>query len=539
MIPEPFARWMRLWSQLAGLGVRQVVVCPGSRSAPLLQALVASEGFAIHSVVDERSAGYQALGMAEASGRPVVVLTTSGTAAANLLPVACEAFFARKRLILMTADRPVEAVGREQNQAIYQTGLYGPHVRWAGEPSPDGLLISDCVDAICHPIAGPVHVNVPLVEPLYADEPWPTLAVTQAGFEIAPWQEAGDPGFAEQLARARRPLVPVGQREPGSFSVPAGVELPVTGELLANLGHSTPPEAWIYDEDLLPDLVITVGGAFVSKFLRERLKASGATHWHWGPKPETPVFDRTMHRIPSDFDWQSYELSPEQREFALTHQAAQRQANSRLESIATEGFECQIWPIIEQSLPEATDIHLGNSLSVRLACLTLSGPTRHRWWSNRGTSGIDGCLSTAVGHALAAPHQNHLAVLGDVTFFYDHNALWQRGALPNLKVLVVQNQGGMIFRALPGPSRWEGHLDLWTTPHHRTAQATAQEFGYPYTAINGQDPVAAVQLAQALRAPGPGIIDLFTDGEVTARDFRRLLQGLAAAPTQTSHPHST
>ncbi|MCE2939153.1 MAG: thiamine pyrophosphate-binding protein, partial [Armatimonadota bacterium] len=117
MIPEPFARWMRLWSQLAGLGVRQVVVCPGSRSAPLLQALVASEGFAIHSVVDERSAGYQALGMAEASGRPVVVLTTSGTAAANLLPVACEAFFARKRLILMTADRPVEAVGREQNQA--------------------------------------------------------------------------------------------------------------------------------------------------------------------------------------------------------------------------------------------------------------------------------------------------------------------------------------------------------------------------------------------------------------------------------------
>ncbi|MFN7764695.1 MAG: thiamine pyrophosphate-binding protein, partial [Armatimonadota bacterium] len=158
MIPEPFARWMRLWSQLAGLGVRQVVVCPGSRSAPLLQALVASEGFAIHSVVDERSAGYQALGMAEASGRPVVVLTTSGTAAANLLPVACEAFFARKRLILMTADRPVEAVGREQNQAIYQTGLYGPHVRWAGEPSPDGLLSSDCVDAICHPIAGPVHV---------------------------------------------------------------------------------------------------------------------------------------------------------------------------------------------------------------------------------------------------------------------------------------------------------------------------------------------------------------------------------------------
>ncbi|MFN3961918.1 MAG: thiamine pyrophosphate-binding protein, partial [Fimbriimonadaceae bacterium] len=310
MIPEPFARWMRLWSQLAGLGVRQVVVCPGSRSAPLLQALVASEGFDIHSVVDERSAGYQALGMAEASGRPVVVLTTSGTAAANLLPVACEAFFARKRLILMTADRPVAAVGREQNQAIYQTGLYGPHVRWAGEPLGDGLLSADCVDAICDPIAGPVHVNVPLVEPLYADEPWPTQAADFAEFEVAPWQEVGDSGFAEQLARAQRPLILVGQREPGSFSVPEGVGLPVTGELLANLGHSTPPETWIYDEHLLPDLVITVGGVFVSKFLRERIKASGATHWHWGPKPDTPVFDRTMHRIPSDFDWKTYELSP-------------------------------------------------------------------------------------------------------------------------------------------------------------------------------------------------------------------------------------
>lgn len=539
MIPEPFSRWMRLWSQLAGLGVRQVVVCPGSRSAPLLQALVSSEGFSVHSVVDERSAGYQALGMAEATGRPVVVLTTSGTAAANLLPAACEAFFARKRIILLTADRPVEAVGREQNQAIFQTGLFGPHVRWAGEPSADGTLPTDAVAEIRHPIAGPVHINVPLVEPLYADAPWPAQAVDLAAFEVDTWDRAGDAGFAEQLAAARRPLVLVGQQEPGGLSIADGCALPVAGELLANLGVSTPPETWIYDEDLLPDLVITVGGAFVSKFLRERIKASGAAHWHWGPKPDTPVFDRTMHRVPSSFDWSAITLTEGQAEYAAAFNAAQDQAGQRIRAISAEGFESQIWPIIEQALPSPTEIHLGNSLAVRLACLTLTGPTRHRWWSNRGTSGIDGCLSTAVGHALANPDRMRLAVLGDLSFFYDHNALWQKEAIPNLKVVVIQNRGGAIFRALPGPSRWESHLDRWTTPHSRTAQLTAQEFGYAYTAIPGDHPDAATQLASALQAADPAIIDVFTDGEQTAQDFRRLLQGLAAAPTQAPFPTPT
>lgn len=515
-------------------GIR-FVVCPGSRSSPLVQALLARKA-PMDSVVDERSAGYQALGMAQALGTPVAVVTTSGTAAANLLPAMCEAYFARVPILALTADRPAEWIGQEDNQAIFQRGLFHRHVLAEFETPvdvqhPDARWHMERVarDALrmCEH-RGPVHVNMPFREPLYVDE---RLDLPPLAPETPPRVIATSPRYDEDdgsLGRAARPLLLAGQSEVGGINVlPYGERLPVTGELLANLPGSVAPELWISDESVLPDLVITAGGPFVSKFVRRAMRRSGAPHWHLGEFRGAEPFQRAVRRL--DPRWlESVRASGYQEKFALAVARGRARRDAWLHDHADGEIAC-IRAMLDAAKPGMT-IHLGNSLIVRIACLVGEGKPGVRYHSNRGTSGIDGSLSTAVGHALARPESQHVALLGDLSFFYDRNALWREAWPSNLRVVVVNNGGGAIFNALEGPGTWGDDTKWWTTPHQLSARSTAESHGLVYE--------EAGQVGEVIRwmgqAAGPSLLEICTDREQTAAEFRDLLATLAQPHGSTS-----
>lgn len=505
------APWIDWVVQLRRGGLAHVVCGAGSRSSPILEAFLSVRGLPIHVAVDERSAGYRALGIAQALGQPVAVLTTSGTAAANLLPACCEAWYAGVPLLLLTADRPPEWIGQEDNQAIEQRGLFGTHVGLSLEtpldfahPDSRWHLARTARDAMHALHTGrPVHVNVPLREPLYAAPSEPVQA-EQGEFLVHDTYNA-ESGFDEALARAERPLVLVGQS-----AQPPATTLPHSGELLSNLPDAAPPEFWIHQLPM-PDLVITSGGAFVSKFLRQAIRASSAEHWHHGSDKRAEVFQRPTKLAPPGS--LGPELAPKHQAYALALAESIESSRRKRDRWLAEQAAGELHAIRQliETHPGAT-IHLGNSLAVRLACLVAEPQPGQRFFANRGTSGIDGSLSTALGHALAVPGRTHLAILGDLSFFYDRNALWPESPPPNLKIAVLNNDGGAIFRALPGPDRWP--IEHWTTPHGLSARRTAEDHGLPY--FTGDQ-------IEAFASERSGLIEIVADGAQTADQFRALL----------------
>lgn len=528
MEPSEHRFWVDWLSHFLRAGIKDVVVCPGSRSAPPLQALITLPAFTLHSVVDERSAGYQALGMAQALGRPVIVLTTSGTAAANLLPAACEAFFSEIPLLLLTADRPPEWIGQQDNQAIHQSGLFGSHVRgtWNLPVEADKTetawhahrIAREAIAALRTQPAGPVHINVPLREPLYVAERPETTSVEPGTFTpLSPKLEI-EPGLIEALDNSSHPLLLVGQRRPHD---PFPPRFPVTtsGDLLANLGYNDAPEFWLSNPQAHPDLVITAGGAFVSKFVRQTLRTLPFEHWHIGPRSSVEVFQRpvrfctTPHlELPfEEFTNPSFEASV---------QRGRDRRNSWL--VRTESVEVLALHAILAELPERSTVHLGNSLPVRLACLLADTRPDTQWFSNRGTSGIDGVLSTAIGHALATPDRTHVVCIGELSFGYDRNALWRDHLPSNLKIVVLNNGGGAIFKALPGPDLWGDDLNRWTTPHSVPVRSIALDAGCDY-AVADHHTSALQAWLELSRSDAPTVIEVRADGSQTANAFRELL----------------
>lgn len=514
-------RWVSTWK---AAGVDQAVVAAGSRSAPLLQALLAT-GWRIETAVDERSAAYQALGMAQAQRRPVVVLTTSGTAAANLLPAVAEAYFAEVPLVVWTADRPPEWIGHEDNQAIYQTGLYHRHVRgeWA---LPDDLqdstsastaekITKAALRTLGQSPSGPVHLNIPLREPLYAT-PTERVNVPTGAYAPEPDWPSIDPEWEDLAQRARRPLILHGL---GGGAGNWG-SAPQVGEILALQGDRLPAEAWVAvlerNDDLRPDLVVTTGGPFLSKELRQRLRGWDFNHAHLGGK-SAKVFQRPVLTCAS-FPFAEMAWTERWREVIT---ATRRQISGWWAK--PRSLEFTAVQQLVTALPPDTQLHLGNSLPVRIAGLLPHVSESLRVHSNRGTSGIDGSLSTALGHAVAKPAALHVALLGDLSFFYDRNALWRESLPSNLKVVVLNNQGGAIFRALPGPSDWGEDFKRWTTPHRLSAQRTAEDHGLTYLPVRSADELTAA-LPKLLTNKGPALLEVFTDGEQSATDYRDALK---------------
>jgi 2-succinyl-5-enolpyruvyl-6-hydroxy-3-cyclohexene-1-carboxylate synthase len=473
------------------LGIRHIVICPGSRNAPLTQLFTSQPAFTSYSIVDERSAGYVALGMARQLGEPVGVVTTSGTAVLNLGPAVAEAFHQRVPLVVLTADRALEEIPQFNNQWVDQEAPFfafskGFYQLPAEVPHPEDMErmlahVQRVVGAAITFPAGPVHINVPLDEPLYERLPVP---VFQPGSKGIPVEWDGEEEVLPPVAPDRKILVLAGMGSPDEtlrISLSRLVhtrQAVVVAENISNL----PGEEFVATPDLLlaladeqerkellPDLVISFGGQVVSKRLKLFLKSGENLEYHEIGGNVASAIENLAGEHPAGNDltndYHHHWKKVQERVFDV--------AAKRLEELPF-GNLYAIHRILS-AVPGGTTIHLGNSAVIRYSQMV---PCRGNltFYSNRGVSGIDGCVSAAVGAASVSINM-HLLLVGDLSFVYDSNALWNKSFPGNLRIVVLNDGGGGIFRLLEGPDRMDFFEEFSVTHHPVSLELLSQAYG--------------------------------------------------------------
>jgi 2-succinyl-5-enolpyruvyl-6-hydroxy-3-cyclohexene-1-carboxylate synthase len=468
------------------LGIRHVVICPGSRNAPLTQLFTSQHAFTCYSIVDERSAGYVALGMARQLSEPVGVVTTSGTAVLNLGPAVAEAFHQRIPLVLLTADRTQEKIPQFNNQWVdqeapffaYSKGFYQLPTEVPHPEDMERMLanVERAVGAAAAFPAGPVHINVPLDEPLYERLPAPMY---QPGSTGVPVEEVLPP-----VAPDRKILVLAGMGSPDetlrislsrllhtrqavvvaeNISNLPGKEFVATPDLLLALAGEQE------HKELLPDLVISFGGQVVSKRLKLFLQSGEVLEYHEITRNVARAIENLAGEHPAGDD------------FTNEYHHRWKKVEERVIDVALKRLEGMpfgnLYAIhrILSAVPGGTTIHLGNSAVIRYSQMV---PCRGNltFYSNRGTSGIDGCVSAAVGAARVSGNM-HLLLVGDLSFVYDSNALWNKDFPGNLRIVVLNDGGGGIFRLLDGPDRMDFFEEFSVTHHPVSLELISQAFG--------------------------------------------------------------
>ncbi len=495
-------------------GITRVIISPGSRSAPVAVAFHRQPGCKTLVVNDERSAGYIGLGMAQSLDQPVILICTSGTAAVNYSPAVAEAFFQHVPLIILTADRPPEFLGRGDGQMVFQKKLYGRHVKHAVQLPVYAAKVkqqaieedfSTAITKALEPLPGPVHCNVPIAEPFYQElqsqSSPPVPAITPAPKRTQVEQLSS---WSRRLAQYRRVLILVTQRRPDQAlnqALKNVTSVPVILECTSNISGSPAvlrqPDILFrrYKHDsyaaLKPDLLITVGENVISRPMKTVLRNwQGYDHWHIQESgTAADVYFSNPEVVPADpaaFFSHVFRDSPEANityfERWKTEYATVQKRLSELRNQKTALNEYLVTAVLLNNLPENSVVHLGNSMPVRWANLC-PVPDNIAVYSNRGTSGIDGVLSTAVGHALAQPVM-HYVLLGDISFFYDRNAFWLKTIPDNLRIIVLNNQGGGIFSLIDGPSQLPELNELFVTYQTGQVRSVADEYHLGYRLVD-------------------------------------------------------
>ena len=570
----------QLTALMAAHGVTRCVLCPGSRNAPLVHTLSQMPGMECRPVTDERSAGFAALGWAARTGAPVAVCVTSGSALLNLHPAVAEAFYRKLPLLVLSADRPASWIGQQDGQTLPQPGAFGSLVRLCVNLPESATendwhanrLINEALLELRHRGGGPVHINIPLREPLFdmTEAPLPRPRVirrTEAGE-----REAAQPELADLLRRCPRRLLLLGQLErplllPREWE---GKHLPVVGEHLCNSTCTCrQPDTLIGTDprqELAPDLLLTVGGCLLSKRLKKLLRTHPPReHWHLGSEGELVdtfcCLTRCLEGEPADLLrylaetadagdatyerlWQqkpaAFPLRPPRPFSPQFSQQFSSQPPSQLSQQRPSPFPRQLSPQLSKQfpsqsppqppcgmslvgrllhdLPRETVLHLGNSSAVRYAQL-FPLPEGVRTVCNRGVNGIEGSLSAALGYAMGDPRL-HLLLCGDLSFFYDMNALWMEGISPRVRILLLNNGGGGIFSTLPGMPE----NPCIEARHSTSAEGWARSCGFRYRAIRTEE-----ESEQALRtlldpsSESPVLVEAFTSREEDARLLRQFL----------------
>lgn len=558
-------------------GIRNVVISPGSRSAPLTLAVARHPNLIARVVADERSAGFIALGLAQQTGQSVAIICTSGTAVYNLSPAVAEAYFQGISLVLLTADRPHEWLYQQDGQTIAQAGIFGSHVKRSYDLPADYVhedtrwfierSVNEAINLATTAPAGPVHINVPLREPFY---PGPTDVFQYEAVRVVEQLPTSSQLPAEiwhrlldEWAGTDRKLIAVGQlpNDPRLVDVltkiSAELHVPIVGELISNLHRNgqfiTQTDTFLAGTDarqldsLRPELLITCGGSFLARNLKTFFrKFQASRHWHLQPAPDRisdPFCSLTtlipmeplafFEKLFADVDYQNFLQGDEDddtsdgTDFLNRWQTADRQAlrlvNQTLRREATPADPFSEWAAVQlvmDALPTDSVLHLANSMPVRYANLCgLDASQRVVVAGNRGTSGIDGCLSTAVGAALATAKTVTL-LIGDVAFFYDRNALWNAFLPPNLRVVLFNNHGGHIFRMIDGSSQQPELETYFETAQPLTARLTAEEFGLDYAVCATQAEIAGALPAFFELDGRAKILEISTDKYVNKATFR-------------------
>ena len=590
-------------------GITDVILSPGSRSAPLTLAFARHPAYRgkLRVVPDERAAAFIGLGIAQATRRPVVLVCTSGTAGLNYAPAVAEAFFQQIPLLVLTADRPPEWIDQLDGQTIRQRNLYGAHAKGTFEFPADTShadakwhaerIINEAINLAQ---SGPVQVNIPLREPFYpkagAEMDYETtvkIIRDDQSNAVLPPAEILD--LRQQLRAASRVLVVAGQQATNDSLTAALYEfaearrVPVVADTIANL--SDVPAMRRHDiflaglskeqkEALRPDLLITFGQSLISKSLKSFLRDAAPTQ-HWHIQPAGPVADtfRRLTRVirvqPAAFfqqltvfETKDYNRSGGSNLSSASESMAQKviegsnpilsatieDGSTTTESVArtvtwqqadavaaafladflaSEGQPFNEFSAFHQAmaaLPDGTALHLANSMAVRYAnILGLPAGKQIEVFANRGTSGIDGCSSTAVGAALAQPEQPVVLLTGDVAFFYDRNAFWHNYPTPNLRVVLFNNHGGGIFRIIDGPRQQPELDEFFETTQALTAENLCRDFSLRYYPVTSFEELEAALPVFFAAEGGAAVLEVFTDSKTNAAFFEEYRKAVKTA----------
>ncbi|WP_044172861.1 2-succinyl-5-enolpyruvyl-6-hydroxy-3-cyclohexene-1-carboxylic-acid synthase [Phytobacter massiliensis] len=534
-------------------GVRHVCIAPGSRSTPLTLAAAENPAFIHHTHFDERGLGHLALGLAKASGTPVAVIVTSGTAVANLYPALIEASLTGEKLIFLTADRPPELIDCGANQAIRQPGMFASHPAQSlalprpSQDIPARWLISAIDHLMGSTPGGAVHINCPFAEPLYGE-----MDDTGLGWQQAPgawWQddkpwlrEDGPCGCIRQrdwfFWRQKRGVVVAGRMSAAEGKLVAAwaktLGWPLIGDVLSQTGQPLPcADLWLGNARAVSELaqaqiVIQLGSSLTGKRLLQ-WQATCEPEEYWlvdniGGRLD-PAHHRGRRLVAEIGEWLAQHPAQSRKLWAVDIPALSAQAWQAVAADADTFGEAQLAHRLAAFLPAQGQLFLGNSLVVRLVDAFGQLPAGYPVYSNRGASGIDGLISTAAG-VLRASRRPTLAVVGDLSALYDLNALaLLRHAPAPFVLMVVNNNGGQIFSLLPTPP--DEREQFYLMPQDVRFEHAAAMFGLTYHSPRSFAELGSA-LSEAWSKPGATLIEL----EVNGTDGAQALQSLLARVSQ-------
>ena len=516
-----------------------VVISPGSRSAPLTVGFTNHKDFKTISIVDERCAAFFALGIAQQTRNPVAVLCTSGSALLNYYPAIAEAYYSNIPLVVISADRPKHLIDIGDGQTIRQENVFEKHILCTANLTEGAAFqlqnSQSIVDAlqIANSQQGPVHINVPFDEPLYE-----TVSTFKEFHFPSANLESFKPNFstienATLLANiwnsAQKKIILVGVHFPDAeinslihFYADDPSVLILT-ETTSNLHHTNVVDSidqliFSLDEnefkELQPEVLITFGGMIVSKKIKQFLRVYPPKH-HWNidtkkalntffcltefiqmsPSTFFKAFNGLVQKGNGNYQQQWLRFRDEKRS---KHQ--EYLANST-------HSDFKVFQQVLQSVPENSQLQISNSSMIRYAQLFSIHPSIEVF-CNRGTSGIDGSTSTAIGAAFANKKPT-VFITGDLSFFYDSNALWNPQIPANFRLIIINNSGGGIFKIIPGPSTTNATA-YFETPHCLTAEHLCKMHGFEYCIAASTENVEKELIGFYDSSEQPKILEIFT-----------------------------
>ncbi|KAF2337675.1 2-succinyl-5-enolpyruvyl-6-hydroxy-3-cyclohexene-1-carboxylic-acid synthase [Flavobacterium nitrogenifigens] len=495
---------------LSAKGIVNIIISPGSRNAPLTIGFAQNPNFTCYSIADERCAAFFALGIAQQTKQPTAIVCTSGSALLNYYPALAEAFYSQIPLIVISADRPQSKIDIGDGQTIRQENVFANHSVFNANLTEEASEENDLKINLAIETAilkkGPVHINAPFEEPLY--ETTEELSVNPKISILEPETNSQIIENSEEIVSvwntAKRKLILVGVNEANAIdkeiieNLASDPSVVVLTETTSNLHH----DSFINSIDTLitpfddfdfkkfnPEVLITFGGMVVSKRIKGFLrKYKPNQHWHIDTLRAYDTFGALTKHFemkPNDFfkDLLSKTSFVESKYFNNVDTVYQTRLERRKEYLSKIEFsDFKVFEKVIESLPKNSMLQISNSSAIRYAQLIDIDDTIEVF-CNRGTSGIDGSTSTAIGAAVGNEKQT-VFVTGDISFLYDSNALWNSYIPKNFKIILINNGGGGIFRILPGHQEKPVFNTYFETSHKLTAEHLAKMYGFDYLAAH-------------------------------------------------------
>ena len=549
--------------------IQHIVISPGSRNAPLTLGFTNDDFFKCYSIVDERSAGFFALGIAQQLKHPVALVCTSGSALLNYYPAISEAFYSDIPLIVMSADRPKHLIDIGDGQTINQKFVFENHILYSANlkldlkdekniPENEELPIMKNLEdklerflgfqkdiqshnefeintAINNALmqSGPVHVNIPFDEPLY--ETVDKLTVEPKASEVVIKPKQIDSYTLQECLEYwnsySKKMILVGVNAPNQIEqrwldeIAKDDSVIVFTETTSNLHEDSffpsidqmiAPLSEDEQKQLQPDVLLTFGGLIVSKKIKALLrKFQPKHHWHIDKKRANDTFFcLSMHveTTPNHFfetvlpKITHYVKSNYKDDWSLVRKKRLEKHESYLKAIPYSDFK--VFDLILKSIPDNSILQVGNSSAIRYTQLFSINKTLEVF-CNRGTSGIDGCTSTAVGCA-AISNKPTVFITGDLSFLYDSNGLWNNYIPNNFRIIVINNQGGGIFRILPGQKNTVNFDYFFETKHNLNAKHLSNMYGFDYASAKTERQLKNKLQTFYSESEKPKLLEVFT-----------------------------